>query len=58
MRLEASDGRLGERIQLVGDDLFVTNTERLKRGIEQKIANAHSGEGEPDRNAHRSLRGH
>ena len=33
-------GRLGERIQLVGDDLFVTNTERLKRGIEQKIANA------------------
>lgn len=33
-------GRLGDKIQLVGDDLFVTNTERLKRGIEQKIANA------------------
>ncbi len=33
-------GRLGERIQLVGDDLFVTNTERLGRGIDQKIANA------------------
>ena len=32
--------RLGKRIQLVGDDLFVTNTERLSRGIEQRIANA------------------
>lgn len=31
---------LGERIQLVGDDLFVTNTERLKKGIELKAANA------------------
>jgi enolase len=31
---------LGERIQLVGDDLFVTNTERLKRGIEEDVANA------------------
>ena len=32
--------RLGGRIQLVGDDLFVTNTERLKMGIEKKIANS------------------
>lgn len=32
--------RLGGRVQLVGDDLFVTNTERLYRGIEQCIANA------------------
>lgn len=31
---------LGDRIQLVGDDLFVTNTERLKQGIEKKAANA------------------
>lgn len=31
---------LGERIQLVGDDLFVTNTERLKKGIELGAANA------------------
>ena len=31
---------LGKRIQLVGDDLFVTNTQRLKRGIEQGIANS------------------
>jgi enolase len=31
---------LGDRIQLVGDDLFVTNTERLQRGIEAGVANA------------------
>ena len=31
---------LGERIQLVGDDLFVTNTERLRRGIDAGVANA------------------
>jgi enolase len=33
-------GRLGDRVQLVGDDLFVTNVERLERGIEEKAANA------------------
>jgi enolase len=32
--------RLGNRIQLVGDDLFVTNTERLKKGIELGVANS------------------
>jgi enolase len=32
--------RLGEKVQLVGDDLFVTNTQRLKRGIDQKVANS------------------
>lgn len=32
--------RLGDKIQLVGDDLFVTNTELLERGIESKVANA------------------
>jgi enolase len=31
---------LGQKIQLVGDDLFVTNTERLARGIEQGVANS------------------
>ena len=31
---------LSDRVQLVGDDLFVTNTERLKMGLENKIANA------------------
>ena len=33
-------GRLGQRLQLVGDDLFVTNSQRLKRGIEEGVANA------------------
>jgi enolase len=32
--------RLGAKLQLVGDDLFVTNTERLKRGIDQGVANS------------------
>jgi enolase len=32
--------RLGERVQLVGDDNFVTNTDRLARGIEEGIGNA------------------
>src|SRR6185437_10976603 len=32
--------RLGTRVQLVGDDLFVTNTERLERGIREGAANA------------------
>ncbi|HEV8247414.1 MAG TPA: phosphopyruvate hydratase [Polyangiaceae bacterium] len=32
--------KLGTRIQLVGDDLFVTNKERLSQGIERKIANS------------------
>ncbi len=31
---------LGHRIQLVGDDLFVTNVERLQKGIDEKIANS------------------
>ena len=32
--------RLGQRIQIVGDDLFVTNTERLNRGIREHVANS------------------
>jgi enolase len=32
--------RLGEDVQLVGDDLFVTNTERLRRGIDAGVANS------------------
>ena len=31
---------IGDRVQLVGDDLFVTNTSRLQQGIEQKVANS------------------
>src|ERR1043166_5657974 len=32
--------RLGDSVQLVGDDLFVTNTQRLKRGIDAGVANS------------------
>lgn len=32
--------RLGDRVQLIGDDLFVTNSERLQRGIESGVANS------------------
>jgi enolase len=32
--------RLGDRLQLVGDDIFVTNVERLQRGIDEEVANA------------------
>jgi enolase len=36
----ALTNRLGQRVQLVGDDLFATNTERLRRGIESGVANS------------------
>ena len=48
--------RLGERVQLVGDDLFVTNTERLRRGIELGRRQLDPREGEPDRDAHGDAR--
>jgi enolase len=32
--------KLGDKVQLVGDDLFVTNTERLQRGIDEGVANS------------------
>jgi enolase len=37
---QALTSALGDRVQLVGDDLFVTDTRRLQRGIELKAANA------------------
>jgi enolase len=37
---KALTDEIGESVQLVGDDLFVTNTERLKRGIETGVANS------------------
>ncbi|MFW5994947.1 MAG: phosphopyruvate hydratase [Spirochaetia bacterium] len=37
---KALTGKIGDKVQLVGDDLFVTNTRRLKRGIEEGIANS------------------
>ncbi len=37
---KALTDKVGKRVQLVGDDLFVTNTERLARGIKEGVANA------------------
>ena len=37
---KAMTDELGERVQLVGDDLFVTNADRLRRGLEAGVANA------------------
>ena len=37
---KAMTDRLGEKIQIVGDDLFVTNVERIQRGIDESAANA------------------
>ena len=52
---------LGDRCQLVGDDLFVTNTERLARGIDEGIANSILVKvnqiGSPDRDAGRRRHG-
>ncbi len=45
--------RLGSRCQIVGDDLFVTNVDRLGRGIEEGGGQRRAGKGEPDRHPHR-----
>ena len=36
----ALNASIGDRVQLVGDDLFVTNTKRLERGISERVANS------------------
>ena len=38
--MEKTTDAVGDKVQLVGDDLFVTNTKRLSRGIEGNIANS------------------
>ncbi len=48
--------RLGEQVQLVGDDLFVTNPERLARGIRRRSRERDPREGESDRHAQRGAR--
>jgi enolase len=37
---QALTAAIGDRVQIVGDDLFVTNTKRLKRGIDEKCGNS------------------
>ena len=43
--------RLGDGLQLVGDDLFVTNVERLRRGIDERARQRDPDQGQPDRDA-------
>ena len=43
--------RLGDRVQLVGDDLFVTNVDRIDEGIDARRGQLGAHQGEPDRHA-------
>ena len=47
---------LGDRVQLVGDDLFVTNPEILQRGIDERRRQRAPGQAESDRHGHRDAR--
>ena len=47
---------IGDRVQIVGDDLFVTNPERLARGIRGGERQRPAGQGQPDRHAVRDPR--
>ena len=49
--------RLGKRVQLVGDDLFVTNTKILQEGIDEEDRQRDSDQAEPDRHADRDAGG-
>ena len=48
--------RLGKNVQLVGDDLFVTNPAIFREGIDKGIAQRDPDQGQPDRHAHRNAR--
>ena len=47
---------LGTKIQIVGDDFYVTNTERLAKGISAAVHEQHPDQGQPDRHPHRDAR--
>ncbi len=49
---------LGDRVQLVGDDLFVTNEERLAPGHRPRRGQRHPDQGQPDRHPDRDARHH
>ena len=50
--------RLGEKILLVGDDLFVTNVARLREGIKEKYCKQHFDQAKSDWNIDRDIRCH
>ena len=47
---------LGTKIQIVGDDFYVTNTERLAKGDRRGVHQQHPHQGQPDRHPHRNAR--
>ena len=51
-----SPARSAHRVQLVGDDLFVTNVRRLRQGIDRARRQLRARQGQPDRHAHRDAR--
>ena len=53
---KALTDKLGGRVQLVGDDLFVTNEVRLADGIKRRHCQFDPGQGQPDRDADRDGR--
>ena len=55
---KALTDKLGEQVQLVGDDLFVTNAERLARGHQGRARQRDPDQGQPDRHADRDARRH
>ena len=50
--------KLGDRLQIVGDDLFVTNVERLARGHREGLGQQHPHQAQPDRDAQRDAGRH
>ena len=54
--MENLTDRLGDKIQLVGDDLFVTNVDFLRKGIDEGCCQFHPDEGESDRHVDRNFR--
>ena len=54
---KALTDRIGDKVQLVGDDLFVTNPKRLREGIDERARQFAAGQGQPDRHADRDAGG-
>jgi hypothetical protein len=50
--------KIGDKVQLVGDDLFVTNVKFLAKRDRRKICQLHLGKGKPDRNLDRNFERH
>ena len=48
--------KLGKKVRIIGDDLYVTNPDRIAKGIEMKATNAVLIEAEPDRDGFRNAR--